>query len=100
MINLQTRLRWHLLTARSDFGDNHVRVLTDADGHRTAQKLYHKYISEENYSKLPAFVQALDNLLARFGAGKGGGERAAPDDSYEAPKKKKDRPRPTGDENI
>lgn len=72
-MNLQDALtanfRRHLINAQDKTKSLHMTVLTDANGHKVAQKLYHQYISDTDYSKLPAFVQALDSLLAHFGAG-------------------------------
>lgn len=69
-MNLQASLRKNLIIAKNKDNSLNMRVLTDAAGHKTAQKLYHTYISDSDYSKLPAFIQGLDRLLAQFGAGR------------------------------
>jgi hypothetical protein len=85
---LANRLQHHLIIARDKDPNMNMRVLTDAAGHKTAQKLYHQYISDADYSKLPAFVQGLDRLLAQFGAGSGNkAENAEDEESDKVPVK-------------
>jgi hypothetical protein len=82
IIPLYRALRQNLIIAKQDENLN-MAVLTDAAGHKVAQKLYHSYISDSDYSKLPAFVQGLDALLARFGAGQQQGSNDEEDESAE-----------------
>ena len=79
-------LRKNLIIAKREHDSSlNMAVLTDAAGHKVAQKLYHQYISDSNYASLPAFVQGLDALLARFGAGQQQGSDDEEDESADAP---------------
>lgn len=85
VIALYPALRKNLIIAKREQDNSlNMAVLTDAAGHKVAQKLYHQYISSEDYSKLPAFVQGLDALLARFGAGQQAGSDDEADESVDA----------------
>lgn len=63
------QLRRNLVQAKSS-ENMHLTVLTDAAGHKMAQKLYHQFCSQEDYSKFPAFMQDLDRLMSKYAGGK------------------------------
>lgn len=84
-------LRRNLSEARQQEEDTaHMRVLTDQAGHKVATKLYHQYISDADYSKLPAFVQDLDRMLAKYGAATGKGDSEDDEDTSQRPQKSDD----------
>jgi len=85
---LAVNFRRNLIQAQGDDKKRmNMSVLTDANGHKVAQKLYHQYISDSDYSKLPAFVQALDALLSHFGAGQQQDEGTDEDEQVDKPVK-------------
>lgn len=45
-----------------------LRCLIDQASHKLIQKLYTQYISEDDFSHMPAFAQDMDKLLIKYGA--------------------------------
>ena len=66
----------------------YLRCLTDANGHKMAQRIYLDYISDSDFSRFPAFLVRFDKLLTSYGAKSNKAESIKEDKERKAIKKR------------
>jgi hypothetical protein len=80
-----------------------LKCLVDGNSHKLAQRMYFDYVSDQDFSKFPLFLQKLDRMLYKFGGKTAKKRHIRDDDDVNSSKKGKKgkgnkRNRPSDDE--